>query len=243
MNAGNPTIKRCWHLPMNILLIEDEVNVVGFIKKGLEDQLFHVAVAYDGNTGLEIASRETFDVIILDVILPRMNGWDICRALRTDLRIATPILMLSALNATEQVIKGLNVGADDYLGKPFKMDELVARLHALHRRHKGQLVENPRLSFADIEIDLETREAFRAGEKIQLTAREYKLLEYFMKNPGRVLSRTKIIQQVWGVDFDMGTNVVDVYINYLRNKIDKGYPSKLIHTVIGMGYMLKKDDA
>ena len=228
---------------MNILLIEDEINVSGFIKKGLEDQLHNVMVAYDGETGLEIAAQETFDLIILDVILPQLNGWEVCNKLRNELKISTPVLMLTALSSTENVIRGLNEGADDYLSKPFKMEELVARLHALHRRHKGVMVEKLRLTFADVEIDLDAHEAYRAGEKISLTAQEFKLLRYFMENSGKVLTRMQIMQHVWGVDFDLGTNVVDVYVNYLRKKIDKNYEPKLIHTVVGTGYILKRNDA
>lgn len=228
---------------MNILLIEDEINVAGFIKKGLEDQLHNVMVAYDGETGLEIAAQETFDLIILDVILPQLNGWEVCHKLRNKLKISTPVLMLTALSSTENVIRGLNEGADDYLAKPFKMEELVARLQALHRRHKGVMVEKLRLTFADVEIDLDAHEAYRAGEKINLTAQEFKLLRYFMENSGKVLTRMQIMQHVWGVDFDLGTNVVDVYVNYLRKKIDKNYELKLIHTVVGTGYILKRNDA
>lgn len=228
---------------MNILLIEDEPGVAGFLKKGLEEQLFKVSVAYDGRTGLDMALASQWDVIILDVLLPKVNGWDLCRKLRREFGLLTPVLMLSALGETNHVIKGLNVGADDYLAKPFKLDELVARLLALHRRSNGMAAEQNRLSFEGLEVDLDSMEAFRDGEKIKLTAREFKLLEYFMRNPGKVLSRIKIMENVWEVDFDLGTNVVDVYINYLRKKIDRNYHPKLLHTVIGMGYVLKKDDA
>jgi len=228
---------------MNILLIEDEPGVAGFLKKGLEEQQFSVAVAYDGSTGLEMALAERWDIIIMDVLLPKVNGWDLCRKLRREFSLATPVLMLSALGETGHVIKGLNGGADDYLAKPFKLDELIARIMALYRRSNGILSEKSQLFFEGLEIDLDSMEVARGGEKIKLTAREFRLLEYFMRNPGRVLSRMKIMENVWGVDFDLGTNVVDVYINYLRKKIDKNYGPKLLHTVIGMGYVLKKDDA
>lgn len=230
-------------MPMNILLIEDEPGVAGFLKKGLEEQQFSVAVAYDGSTGLEMALAERWDIIIMDVLLPKVNGWDLCRKLRREFSLATPVLMLSALGETGHVIKGLNGGADDYLAKPFKLDELIARIMALYRRSNGILSEKSQLFFEGLEIDLDSMEVARDGEKIKLTAREFRLLEYFMRNPGRVLSRMKIMENVWGVDFDLGTNVVDVYINYLRKKIDKNYGPKLLHTVIGMGYVLKKDDA
>jgi len=241
--AGSIFTEKKNRVIMNILLIEDEANVAGFIKKGLEEQRFKVAVAHDGAAGLELAAKEVFDLVILDVILPKLNGWEVCEKLRTELKLSIPILMLTALNSTEHVIKGLNGGADDYLAKPFKLDELIARLSALHRRHQGSVVEKQRLTYADLEIDLDTHEAFRGGEKIQLTIREFRLLEYFMKNAGKVLSRAKIMQNVWDVDFDLGTNVVDVYVNYLRKKIDKTHAIKLLHTVVGMGYILKKDDA
>lgn len=227
---------------MNILLIEDEPGVAHFVKKGLEEQQFQVTVAHDGHTGMKKALDEAFDFIILDILLPEISGWEVCRKLRKEFSLATPILILSALDSTSQVIRGLNGGADDYMVKPFRLDELVARIYAIHRRHKGILSERNTLSFEGLEIDLETMEAFRDGEKIKLTAREFKLLEYFMRNPGRVLSRMRIMEHVWGVDFDLGTNVVDVYVNYLRKKIDKQFEAKLLHTVIGMGYVLKKDE-
>lgn len=227
---------------MNILLIEDEPGVAHFLKKGLEEQQFHVTLAHDGYSGMDKAVEESFDFIILDILLPKMNGWDVCHKLRKEFSLSTPILILSALDSTNHVIKGLNGGADDYLVKPFKLDELIARVYAIHRRHRGILSERNTLLYEGLEIDLETMEVFRGGEKIRLTAREFKLLEYFMKNPGRVLSRMKIMQNVWGVDFDLGTNVVDVYVNYLRKKIDKNFETKLLHTVIGMGYVLKKDE-
>ena len=156
--------------------------------------------------------------------------------------MSTPILILSALDSTSQVIRGLNGGADDYIVKPFKLDELVTRIYAIHRRHKGGSLDRETLAYEGLEIDLQTMDVSRDGEKIKLTTREFRLLEYFMKNPGRVLSRMRIMQNVWGVDFDLGTNVVDVYVNYLRKKIDKQFDAKLLHTVIGMGYVLRKDE-
>ena len=229
------------HKGMRILLVEDEASVAGFIKKGLEGQHFEVVVATDGPKGLEVAAHEVFDVILLDVILPGLSGWEVCSQLRQQLQLTTPILMLTALSSTENVIKGLNQGADDYLAKPFKLEELVARILALYRRHQGLLVKTPRLIFADLEMDLDAREVLRAGEKIQLTAREFRLLEYFIKNPGKVLSRMQIMQHVWEVDFDLGTNVVDVYVNYLRKKMEKSHWPRLIHTVVGAGYILRQE--
>ncbi len=229
------------HKKMHLLLIEDEASVAGFIKKGLGVHGFNVSVASDGLAGLDIAAREAFDVILLDVVLPGLNGWEVCRRLRQELQHTTPVLMLTALSSTENVIKGLNQGADDYLAKPFKLEELVARILALHRRHQGLLVKTPRLIFADLEMDLDAREVLRNGEKIQLTAREFRLLEYFMKNPGKVLSRMQIMQHVWEVDFDLGTNIVDVYVNYLRKKMEKSQCPRLIHTVVGAGYILRQE--
>ena len=220
-----------------ILLIEDEVNVSAFIKRGLEEQSHQVDVAYDGVTGKSLALQKEYDVIILDIILPNSNGWEVCKSIRS-LQITTPILMLSALGTTDDTVKGLDLGADDYLTKPFKFKELTARIRALdRRRYAGQ--ENA-LTLGDLRVDTEAKKVTRAGQDITLTWREYKLLEYLLKNKGRVLSRIQLMENVWEVDFDLGTNVVEVYVNYLRNKIDKPFSAKLIHTVIGMGYVMKE---
>jgi DNA-binding response OmpR family regulator len=220
-----------------ILLIEDEVNVSAFIKRGLEEQSHQVDVAYDGATGKSLALQKEYDVIILDVILPNANGWEVCKSIRS-LKINTPILMLSALGTTEDTVKGLDLGADDYLTKPFKFNELTARIRALdRRRHSAQ---EPALALADLRVDTAAKKVTRAGREITLTWREFKLLEYLIRNKGRVLSRIQLMENVWEVDFDLGTNVVEVYVNYLRNKIDKPFPTKLIHTVIGMGYVMKE---
>ncbi|NJO01573.1 MAG: response regulator transcription factor [Bacteroidia bacterium] len=224
---------------MNVLLIEDEVNVSNFIKKGLEENAFQVTAAYDGPTGLALARENTYDVIVLDIILPLMNGWEICAQLRNTLKLNTPVLMLSALSTTQHIVQGLNDGADDYLAKPFKMEELIARLHSLHRRHQGYGLVKNRLVISNLIVDMDTKEVFRDDQKIKLTAKEFHLLEYFIKNQNKVLSRDQILDNVWGIDFDIGTNVVDVYVNYLRKKIDKDFEPKLIHTVVGMGYIFK----
>jgi two-component system, OmpR family, copper resistance phosphate regulon response regulator CusR len=222
-----------------ILLIEDEMNVASFIKKGLEEQSYRVDVAYDGDTGKRLAAQNEYDVILLDLILPNGNGLEVCKSLRSR-RISTPICMLTALGSTDDIVTGLDTGADDYLTKPFKFKELLARIRALTRRRQDLYPEL--LKAADLEIDIAAKTARRKGQPIQLTSREFKLLEYFMKNKGRVLSRMQILEYVWEVDFDLGSNVVDVYVNYLRNKIDKHHPNKLIQTVIGMGYVLKEPD-
>jgi two-component system copper resistance phosphate regulon response regulator CusR len=223
---------------MNILLIEDEVNVSGFIKKGLEEESFHVDVAFDGYTGKRLALQEVYDIILLDIILPQVNGLEVCRMLREE-KIDTPILMLTALGSTDNVVDGLKTGADDYLIKPFKFKELLARINALIRRHQNQII-NPVVKFADLELNDSTKEVKRNGQIIKLTAREFTLLQYFIKNMGIVKSRTQILESVWGNTYFNNSNVVDVYVNYLRNKIDKDFSSKLIHTVTGMGYIFKE---
>lgn len=223
---------------MNILLVEDEPNVAAFIKKGLEEQAYEVDVAYDGITGLLLARQKDYALAILDVIMPNLNGLEVCKQLR-ERDSSLPILMLTALSSTDDVVTGLGAGADDYLAKPFKFKELVARVRALTRRKNLQAAATSKLTFADLEMDLDTKTVFRNGKNISLTAREFTLLEYFMKHPNKVLSRIDLLENVWELNFDLGSNVVDVYVNYLRNKIDKDFPVKLIHTVIGMGYALK----
>lgn len=228
---------------MNILVIEDEQNVASFIKKGLEENGFNVTVTFDGETGLEMIKQNEFELVVLDVILPHQNGWEVCKVIRTDLKLDMPIIMLTALNSTDNVVKGLDIGADDYLAKPFKFSELLARINALTRRYNKQQNNSytNELVFKDLKLNIDSKEAFRSEEKIKLTAKEFNLLEYLMRNRGKVLSRMDILENVWGINFDLGTNVVDVYVNYLRNKIDKNYSPKLIHTVIGMGYVFKED--
>ena len=223
---------------MNILLIEDEVNVSSFIKKGLEEELFHVDVAFDGHTGKSLALQEVYDLIILDIVLPHINGLEVCRILREE-KIVTPILMLTALGSTDNIVTGLKAGADDYLIKPFKFKELLARIDALIRRYQNRII-NPVFKVADLELNDFTKEVKRSGQGIKLTAREFSLLQYFVNNLGIVKSRTQILESVWGNSYDNNSNVVDVYVNYLRNKIDKDFPSKLIHTVTGMGYIFKE---
>lgn len=224
---------------MKILLIEDEEKVAAFIKRGLEELRHQVEVAYDGESGQKAALLEEYDLIILDVMLPQINGIALCRYIR-DRQVQVPILMLTALNATQDIVEGLNAGADDYLAKPFHFSELVARLQALGRRKFPIREESAQLAFADLQLDTTTRLAIRNGQEIVLTAKEYALLELFLRNTGKVLSRTLIAEVVWGLDFDTGTNIIDVYINYLRNKIEKGHAGgRLIHTVVGMGYVMK----
>lgn len=223
---------------MKVLLIEDEVNVASFIQRGLSEAGYEVAVAMDGISGLSMATGHEFAVILLDVMLPGMNGLELCRTLRQTNK-QVPVLMLTALGSTENVVTGLDTGADDYLVKPFKLVELLARIRSLTRRNSPQ-PESNRLIIDDLMVDVNARTVKRGNKTIALTATEYRLLEFMMRNQRKVLSRVEILEQVWGIDFNMGTNVVDVYVNYLRKKIDKGFSTRLIHTVIGMGYIMKE---
>ncbi|TDB60023.1 response regulator transcription factor [Arundinibacter roseus] len=226
-----------------ILLIEDDAHVCSFINKGLSEEDFEVSVAMDGNIGLQMAVSSQFNLIILDIMLPSIGGLDLCKMIRSH-DPEVPILLLSALGSTENVVMGLNTGADDYLTKPFKFIELLARIRALLRRKDTVKVETlPEeniIQFGDLKLNDYTKEVSRNGVDISLTSTEYRLLFLFMNNPRRVLSRVEILEEVWGVNFDLGTNVVDVYVNYLRKKLEKSGASRLIHTVIGMGYVLKE---
>jgi len=223
---------------MKILLAEDEPSVALLITKGLQENGHSVTVAPDGSLGLELATAHVFDVIILDIMLPHINGIDLCRQLRQK-NISTPILFLTALGTTENIVTGLNSGGDDYLVKPFKFAELEARLKSLYRRKQLPLAEEETMRFGNVELNIHSRLVTCNGEQVNLTATEFRLLEYFLRNPNRVLSRLEILEHIWGIDFNMGTNVVDVYINYLRKKVDKDPACRYIQTVIGMGYMLK----
>ena len=222
-----------------ILLVEDEKNVVSFVKKGLEEEGYSVTAAYDGTAGWNHAKNERFDLVILDRMLPGMDGMEICNRIREKYGFEIPIIMLTALGSTDDVIAGLNEGANDYMTKPFHLRELIARIRALLRRDETD--ESKLYRVADLELDDDTKTVTRSGKTITLTSKEYRLLLYFMQNVKRVLSREQILEHVWNVEFDMGTNTVDVYINYLRNKVDKGFSPKLIHTVIGMGYVMKEE--
>jgi DNA-binding response OmpR family regulator len=225
---------------MNILLIEDEPNVVAFIRKGLQEQAFEVDVAYDGMTGKSLVLKKDYDLIILDIILPHSSGLEVCRYIRAQ-NVFVPILMLTALGTTDDIVTGLDTGADDYLPKPFKFRELLARIRALTRRkHTG--MQSSLLTIADMEVNLDTKTITRAGKVINLTAKEFALVEYFVRNKGKVLSRLDLLENIWELNFNLSSNVVDVYVNYLRNKIDKDFNQKLIRTVIGMGYVMKEQD-
>jgi DNA-binding response OmpR family regulator len=221
---------------MRVLVIEDEQKMADLIKRGLEEEGMEVETVYDGDVGLEAGKSANLDLIILDLGLPGRNGLDIARAWRED-GIKTPILILTAQDSTEAKVKGLDTGADDYITKPFAFAELLARIRALQRRTATEDTTNLRLG--DLILNLINRKATRAGNEVQLTNKEFALLEFFMRHPDEILSREVLSEKVWEETFDTLTNVIDVYINYLRNKIDRHYEPKLIHTVRGVGYMLK----
>jgi two-component system copper resistance phosphate regulon response regulator CusR len=225
---------------MKVLLVEDTPDLVSIIIRGLSDEGMEVSVAGDGNTALDMALKYNFDVIVLDIMLPGINGIQVCREIRKkNENIA--IIMLTALGSTENIVTGLESGADDYLVKPFKLIELSARIRTLVRRSKSIATPQEKIFIADLEINMSSKTVSRAGKSISLTATEFRLLEYLMRNQNRVLSRIQILENVWDIDFNMGTNVVDVYINYVRKKVETPGAIKLIHTVFGMGYILKEE--
>lgn len=223
---------------MRILLIEDEVKTVQIIQQGLEEQHYEVDIAYDGAMGFQLAIRNPYSLIISDIILPVFNGLELCRKIR-ETQISTPVLMLTALGTTDDKIVGLDAGADDYLAKPFEFRELLARIRALTRRGNTTIQTSNVLRIADLEMDLDMKAVSRSGKDIPLTAKEFTLLEYFIRHQGRVISKAELAEKIWDVTFDTGTNVIEVYVNFLRKKIDKDFSTKLLHTQIGMGYVLK----
>jgi heavy metal response regulator len=223
---------------MRILVVEDEQKVASFIKKGLEEEGYAVDVAADGEEGLALGLARVHDLIVLDIRLPKMDGLRVLQALRQD-HVTAAVLLLTVRATIEDKVLGLDAGADDYLTKPFAFQELVARVRALLRRRAE--VEPTVLRIGDLRLDPARRTVTRGGEKIDLTPREFALLDYFMRNPGRVLTRTMIAEHVWDYSFDTSTNVIDVYVNYLRKKIDSGREPKLLHTMRGVGYVLKAD--
>lgn len=223
---------------MRILVIEDETKVGSFIKRALEEESYAVDLCEDGAKGLELVFATNYDLVIVDLMVPTLPGLEIVKGIR-QAKIQTPILILTAQSQVDQRVKGLDAGADDYLTKPFAIDELLARIRALLRR--GATESPGVLQIDDLLLNPATREVTRGGQRIDLTLKEYALLEYLMRHTGRVLTRPMISEHVWNQDFDTFTNVIDVYVNYLRNKIDRGRVKKLIHTVRGSGYMLKAD--
>lgn len=223
---------------MKILVVEDEKKVAKFLQQGLEEEHYAVDVAADGEQGENRAATESYDLIILDVFLPKKDGIQVLKGLRAK-RITTPVLMLTAKSAIDDKVEGLDSGADDYLTKPFAFAELLARVRSLLRR--GAAEKSTILKVADLQLDTVTHKAKRGEQIIELTGKEYSLLEYLMRNANRALTRTLISEHIWNYNFDTGTNVVDVYMNHLRSKIDDGFEKKLLHTVRGVGYVLKDE--
>ena len=224
---------------IKILLVEDEKKIAAALKTGLEEHGFYVMLAYDGSMGEKLFNNYEFEIIILDINLPDINGYTLSKLIRQKNR-EIPILMLTALGTVDDKVTGFEAGADDYLVKPFAFKELLARIRSLLRRTIQGLPAGNILQIADLEINLDSKEVLRSGNKISLTAKEFQLLEYLVRNKNKVVSRADIANKVWDIGFDTGTNVIDVYINFLRKKIDKDHPMKLIHTQVGMGYIMKE---
>lgn len=216
--------------------------MAAFISQGLQEAGYKVFVAYDGVNGLELLKQKDIDLVVLDIILPKMDGREVAKKIRALGYYNLPIIMLTALGTTDNIVKGLDSGADDYLVKPFKFKELLARIRARIRAKSTSFDSSHNLVFEDLELDTNTKIVKRAQQEIHLTSTEFRLLEFFLQNQNRVLNRIEILENVWDINFNLGTNVVDVYVNYLRNKIDKDFDTKLIHTVIGMGYVLRNNN-
>ena len=222
---------------MRILLVEDEKKVASFIKKGLEEEFYSVDVAHDGKEGLQLAMVEEYDLIILDIMLPLKDGFTVLKELRNE-KVSIPVLFLTAKDTLPDKVQGLDLGADDYLPKPFAFEELLARVRALLRRTTAE--KNLVLKVLDLSLDTQTHFVTRNNTEIQLTPKEYSILEYLLRNKNRVISRTMLSEHVYDYHFDSDTNVIDVYINKLRNKVDKGFEVPVIHTIRGVGYMIKE---
>ena len=221
-----------------ILIIEDEKKISGLIRKGLEEEQYDVDEALDGEKGEQLLQKNNYDLLVLDIMLPKKNGLDVLDSLRKK-NNDIPVLMLTAKGTVEDRVKGLDTGADDYLVKPFAIAELLARVRSLLRRKKGAEKSATILTIADLTLDLVSHKALRGGKSIDLTSKEFSLLEYFIRNKDKILSRSTITEHIWNYNFDTGTNIIDVYLNHLRTKIDGGFSKKLFHTVRGVGYMLK----
>jgi len=224
---------------MKLLLVEDEPKLASFIKKGFENEAYELEIAYDGRVGKSLLQRNQYDVVILDVNLPYVNGFELCRLLREQDR-HVPVLLLTALDSLDDKVTGFEAGADDYLVKPFEFKELLLRTRALAKRRSDAAGVKRVLTMADLELNLDAKTVIRSGQRIDLTTREYALLEYLLLNRGRTVSRVDIAERVWELNFDTNTNVIDVYVSYLRKKIDKGFAPKLIHTMVGMGYVMRE---
>jgi two-component system copper resistance phosphate regulon response regulator CusR len=225
---------------IKILLIEDEPKTVQSLKQGLEENNYDVSIAYDGHMGKQLALAHTYQLIVSDIIIPGINGLDLCRELRS-LGIQTPILMLTALSTTDDKLNGFEAGADDYLPKPFDFKEFLARVKALIKRSNQTILDAQVLKFADLEMDLNSSLVSRAGQMINLTSKEFQLLEYFLRNQEKVISKAEIAENIWEVEDENSSNLIEVYVNYLRKKVDKGFSTKLIHTQFGMGYILRQE--
>ena len=223
---------------MRILVVEDEKKIADFVKRGLKEEGYAVDTAYDGEEGLFLAKTNDYDLILLDLMLPKLDGLTLCKKLKGS-KVKSRVIMLTAKETVKDKVLGLDSGADDYLTKPFAFEELLARIRAILRKKEAQAPT--KLKVADLELDLLTHKVTRGAKEIELTAKEHSLLEYLMHNEGSIVTRTMISEHVWDIDFDTFTNVIDVYINYLRNKIDSGFKKKLIHTVRGRGYILKEE--
>ncbi|WP_343564887.1 response regulator transcription factor [Sphingobacterium sp.] len=226
---------------MELLLIEDEPSVISLIERGLKEEGYNISIAMDGYTGLKMAGLNHYDLILLDVMLPGMNGLDVCKNIRMS-NNEVPIIILTALNQTEDIVEAFERDADDYLTKPFRLEELKARINRYSRKSKTVTEQKNVLTFDDLQLDRDSKSVQRGGSPIILTATEFRLLEFLMLNRNKVLTRIDILEEVWGMDVDLSTNVVDVYVNYLRKKIDKQFARKLIHTVIGMGYVIRHEN-
>jgi DNA-binding response OmpR family regulator len=227
---------------MKILVAEDEIKTAMMIKQGLDENGYETDIAFDGEAALLKYHEKKYDLIVTDIIMPKVTGLELCTLIRGE-KNPPPIIMLTALGMTTEKLSGFNAGTDDYIVKPFEFVELLARIKAVLKRANKNIDEpNAKvIVFADLELNLDSREVKRGGKNISLTAKEFMLLMFFIKNKGKVISKSDISENVWDQSFDTGTNVVEVYVNYLRNKIDKGFPTKLIHTKVGMGYILKEE--
>lgn len=224
-----------------ILFVEDDIRIAQIVQKGLIEQQFDIKLETNGSIAFQAIQNENFDIVITDIMLPGINGIELCKNIKK-IKTDIPIIMLTALGTTDDKVEGFDAGADDYLVKPFEMRELIARIKVLLKRYqKSKSMNSPVLKYADIELNTHTKMVKRNNAEIHLTPKEFNLLQYMLENPERVLSRTEIAEKVWDTHFDTGTNFIDVYINYLRKKIDKGFDKKLIHTKSGMGFILKKD--
>ncbi|MBM3435381.1 MAG: response regulator transcription factor [Bacteroidetes bacterium] len=225
---------------MDILIVEDELKVASFIKQGLVENGYHVEVVYDGLLAKSLIMRNRYNLILVDIIIPGINGIELTRLIK-EKKPNIPVLMLTALGTLDDKIQGFDAGADDYLVKPFEFKELLARIRVLTRREAGKVESSNKIKVFDLELDLDKKIFRRQEKEIELTAKEFHLLEYFMRNSGRVLSRSELAEKVWELTFDTGTNIVDVYINILRRKIDKDFATKLIHTRFGLGYIFDQE--